>query len=159
MIITFNRAAMLSVGCPARILLIIACIWAGTAWAAAEPYGYPFDDPFVATVVGTPEADRATFSIHVPTKRASLTVFKDRKVPDFLLFYEAKLRYSYAVQKKAAPLVFLIAGTGGSYTGGHISAQAKAFYAAGFHVVSLSSPTVPNFVVSVKDVGHRPCGA
>ncbi|HED18458.1 MAG TPA: alpha/beta hydrolase [Gammaproteobacteria bacterium] len=130
-------------------LLLIVCSWVAAAWAATESYGYPFDDPFVATVVGTPEADRARFDVDVPTKRDSLTIFKDRKVPDFL-FYEAKLRYSYALQKKAAPLVFLIAGTGGSYTGGHISAQAKAFYAAGFHVVSLSSPTVPNFIVAAS---------
>lgn len=130
-------------------LLLVACFWALTGWAATEPYGYPFDDPFVATVVGTPEEDKAKFDIHVPTKRDSLTVFKDREVPDFL-FYEAKLRYSYALQKKAAPLVFLIAGTGGAYNGGHISAQAKAFYNAGFHVVSLSSPTIPNFVVAAS---------
>jgi len=130
-------------------LLLIACSWVVTGWAATEPYGYPFDDPFVATVVGTPDEDKAKFDIHVPTKRDSLTVFKDREVPDFL-FYEAKLRYSYALQKKAAPLVFLIAGTGGAYNGGHISAQAKAFYHAGFHVVSLSSPTIPNFVVAAS---------
>jgi len=130
-------------------LLLVACFWAVTGWAATEPYGYPFDDPFVATVVGTPDEYRAKFDIHVPTKRRSLTVFKDREVPDFL-FYDAKLRYSYALQKKAAPLVFLIAGTGGSYTGGHISAQAKAFYHAGFHVVSLSSPTVSNFIVAAS---------
>ncbi|HHJ18127.1 MAG TPA: alpha/beta hydrolase [Gammaproteobacteria bacterium] len=129
--------------------LLAACFWAVTAWAAAEPYGYPFDDPFVATVVGTPEEDRAKFDIHVPTRRDSLTVFEDREVPDFL-FYEAKLRYSYALQKKPAPLVFLIAGTGGAYNGGHISAQARAFYAAGFHVVSLSSPTIPNFIVAAS---------
>jgi len=128
-------------------LLLIACSWTVTAWAATEPYGYPFDDPFVATVVGTPEEDKAKFTIDVPTKRDSLTVFKDRKVPDFL-FYEAKLRYS--LQKKPAPLVFLIAGTGGAYNGGYISAQAKAFYAAGFHVVSLSSPTIPNFIVAAS---------
>ncbi len=129
--------------------LILAACWAVTGWAATEPYGYPFDDPFVATVVGTPEADRAKFSVHVPTKRDSLTVFKDREVPDFL-FYEARLRYSYALQDKPAPLVFLIAGTGGAYNGGHISAQAKAFYSAGFHVVSLSSPTIPNFIVAAS---------
>ncbi|MFQ5643977.1 MAG: alpha/beta hydrolase [Thiogranum sp.] len=130
-------------------LLLIAFCLVQTAWATEEPYGYPFDDPFVATVVGTPENDRAKFTVHVPTRRDSLTVFKDRKVPDFL-FYEARLRYSYALQKQAAPLVFLIAGTGGAYNGGHISAQAKAFYSAGFHVVSLSSPTIPNFVVAAS---------
>ncbi len=130
-------------------LLLATCFWAVTGWAAAEPYGYPIDDPFVATVVGTPDADRAKFTLHVPTKRDSLTVFKDREVPDYL-FYEAKLRYSYALQDKAAPLVFLIAGTGGAYNGGHVSAQAKAFYSAGFHVVSLSSPTIPNFVVAAS---------
>ena len=134
-----------------RILsLLLAASWFATsAWAVSETYGYPFDDAFVATVVGTPEAYRAELPEKIPMKMASLTVFEDRVVPDYL-WYEEDLRYSYALQKKAAPLVFLIAGTGGSHTGGKNKNMARAFYQAGFHVVSLSSPTLPNFVVSAS---------
>ena len=130
-------------------LLLAASWFATTAWAVSKSYDYPFDDAFVATVVGTPEQYRAKLPEKIPVKTASLTVFEDRVVPEYL-WYEAELRYSYAVQKKPAPLVFLIAGTGGSYNGGKNQNMARAFYQAGFHVVSLSSPTLPNFVVSAS---------
>ena len=129
--------------------LLLATLWISTSWAATESYDYPFADSFLATVVGTPEKYRAELPEKIPMKRAAITVFEDRVVPDYL-WYEDELRYSYAIQKKAAPLVFLIAGTGGSHTGAKNQMMARAFYQAGFHVVSLSSPTLPNFVVSAS---------
>ena len=45
------------------------------------------------------------------------------------------------IQKGPAPLVFLIAGTGGTYDGEKNTMMGKAFYQAGFHIISLSSPT------------------
>jgi hypothetical protein len=130
--------------------LLLAASWFATAaWAVSESYDYPFDDAFVATVVGTPEQYRARLPEKIPVKAASLTVFEDRVVPEYL-WYEAELRYSYALQKQPAPLVFLIAGTGAAYNGGKNQNMARAFYQAGFHVVSLSSPTLPNFVVAAS---------
>jgi len=102
-------------------VLLAALVWLSTGWAATgsppddASYGYPIKDSFKATVVGTPEAFQKTFPA-VPLKRDRLTVFPDRKVPDYL-WYESELRYSYAFQDKPAPLIFLIAGTGGSYDG------------------------------------------
>ncbi len=131
-------------------IALLAALWfATTAWAASESYGFPFDDAFVATVVGTPEEYRAELPEDIPLRRGRLTVFEDRVVPDYL-WYEEDLRYSYALQRRAAPLVFLIAGTGASHTGAKNQMMARAFYQAGFHVVSLSSPTLPNFVVSAS---------
>jgi len=135
-------------------VLLAALVWLSTGWAATgspqddSSYGYPIKDSFTATVVGTPEAYQKTFP-PVPLKRARLTVFPDRKVPDYL-WYESELRYSYAFQDKPAPLIFLIAGTGGSYDGQKNVAMADAFYHAGYHVVSLSSPTLPNFIVAAS---------
>jgi len=135
-------------------VLLAALVWLSTGWAATgsppddASYGYPIKDSFKATVVGTPEAFQKTFP-PVPLKRDRLTVFPDRKVPDYL-WYESELRYSYAFQDKPAPLIFLIAGTGGSYDGQKNVAMADAFYHAGFHVVSLSSPTLPNFIVAAS---------
>jgi len=57
------------------------------------------------------------------------------------------------LQKKAAPLIFLIAGTGSSHNGGTNYQMARAFYQAGFHVVSLSSPTFSNFVIAASRTG------
>ena len=132
-------------------------LWLTACWASAgsvqdtASYAYPIDDNFKATVVGTPEKYRKTFP-EIPVKLDRLTVFPDRKVPDYL-WYESELRYSYAFQDKPAPLIFMIAGTGGSYDGGKNKALGKAFYAAGFHVVSISSPTLPNFIVSASKTG------
>ena len=137
--------------------LIIAISWLGVASAAGEStpsvdsYQFPIHDRYKATVVGTPEAYQQKFP-DAPVKFDRLTVFPDRKAPEYL-WYEAELRYSYAFQDKPAPLIFMIAGTGGSYNGGKNQAMGKAFYDAGYHVVSLSSPTLPNFIVSASRTG------
>jgi len=138
-------------------VLLAALVWLSTGWAATgspgddSSYGFPIEDSFKATVVGTPEADQKVFP-PIPVKVDRLTVFPDRKAPDYL-WYESQLRYSYAFQDKPAPLIFLIAGTGGSYNGQKNQAMGRAFYRAGFHVVSLSSPTLPNFIVSASKTG------
>lgn len=140
-----------------RVVFLLGLLWLGTCWAstgspqADDSYGFPIKDNFEATVVGTPDGYRKDFSpIDINVDR--LTVFPDRKVPDYL-WYEAQLRYAYAFQDKPAPLIFLIAGTGGSYNGQKNVAMGRAFYKAGFHVVSLSSPTLPNFIVSASKTG------
>jgi hypothetical protein len=136
-------------------LFLAACWFMATPAAASKSavnvgdYDYPITNRYEATVVGTPKHFLAKVPEKIPVKEARLKVFKDRKVPDYL-WYEEELRYSYALQKKPAPLIFMIAGTGGAYNGAKNVAMGKAFYAAGFHVVSLSSPTLPNFVVAAS---------
>jgi hypothetical protein len=118
---------------------------------SSESYDYPFDNTYLATVLGTPEEYRAELPEEIPLKKRKIQVF-DREVPEALWFDE-ELRYSYALQKGPAPLVFLIAGTGASYDGGKNTNMARAFYKAGFHVVSISSPTYMNFIVSSSESG------
>jgi len=118
---------------------------------SSESYDYPFDNAYLATVLGTPEKYRAELPKEIPLKKSKIKIF-DRDVPD-ALWYDQELRYSYALQKQAAPLVFLIAGTGASYDGGKNTNMARAFYKAGFHVVSISSPTYMNFIVSSSKSG------
>ena len=118
---------------------------------SSESYDFPFDNPFLATVLGTPEDYRAELPERIPLRKREIKIF-DRDVPD-PLWFDDELRYSYALQKRAAPLVFLIAGTGASYDGGKNTNMGKAFYKAGFHVVSISSPTHMNFIVSSSKSG------
>ncbi len=99
------------------LVLLLAVSWLTVGWSSEEPYDFPFDNPFVATVAGTPEEYRADLPEKIPLKKRRITIFEDREVPE-ALWYAEQLRYSYALQKQAAPLVFLIAGTGGSYDGG-----------------------------------------
>ena len=135
-----------------RLLQVLALVTVGLLARPVQAYDYPFDDPFVATVVGTPVEYRAKLDVKVPLKRRSIKVFEDRETPD-LFFYDDEFRYSYALQKGPAPLIFIIAGTGGSHDGHGVRWLGKVFYQAGFHYVGLTSPTHSNFIVSASESG------
>jgi hypothetical protein len=132
-----------------------ALLYASLTTAAvvpAEDYGYPITDRFAATVVGTPPEYAAQLPKNIPFKGRSITIFPERVTPD-VFFYGAELLYSVALQDHKAPLIFLIAGTGASHNGSKNLNMAKAFYQAGFHVVSISSPTYNNFVIAASETG------
>lgn len=131
---------------------LLAAIWLSIGWASTDSYDYSIKNRYLATVIGTPSAQRAELPKKIPLKRRSITIFKDRKVPD-VFWFDKKLRYSQALQKDPAPLVFLIAGTGADYNGAKNVNMARAFYQAGFHVVSISSPTSMNFIVAASKSG------
>ncbi len=134
------------------VYLLLAACWASLGWAASGSYEYPITNKYLATVLGTPAEYRAVLPEHIPLQKRRITIFKDRKVPDFL-WYDSELRYAQALQKGPAPLVFLIAGTGAAYDGAKNTNMARAFYQAGFHVVSISSPTYMNFIVAASRSG------
>jgi hypothetical protein len=117
-----------------------------------ENYGYPIIDRFEATVIGTPSEFAAPLPKSIPFKERRITIFPDRVTPD-VFFYGSELLYSVALQKRDAPLIFLIAGTGAAHNGSKNKNMAKAFYQAGFHVVSISSPTFNNFVTAASKTG------
>ena len=117
----------------------------------APAYDFPIENRWKATVVGTPPEYRAKLPEEIPLKKRRIEIF-DREVPE-ALWHDQELRYSYALQKDPAPLVFLIAGTGASYDGGKNTNMGKAFYDAGFHIVSISSPTHMNFIVAANSTG------
>ncbi len=120
--------------------------------ANVENYGYPITDRFEATVVGTPTAFEAELPKSIPFKERRITIFPDRVTPD-VFFYGSELLYSVALQNHDAPLIFLIAGTGAAHNGSKNRNMARAFYQAGFHVVSISSPTFNNFVTAASKTG------
>jgi predicted alpha/beta-fold hydrolase len=132
-----------------RLLSVVFVAVFATSALGAANYGYPLTDKYAATVVGTPHDFQADLPKSIPFKRHRITIFPDRKVPD-ALWYDAEMLYSAAMQDDPAPVVFLIAGTGASHNGSKNFEMARAFYQAGFHVISLSSPTYPNFLVSAS---------
>ncbi len=75
----------------------LACLCASLlvslAQAADEPYNYPHHDGYVATVVGTPAADRAVLPKKIPFKGRRIVMFENRHVPD-AIWFERELRYS-----------------------------------------------------------------
>ncbi len=118
----------------------------------ANAYDYPFSDPYAATVVGTPDEFVAELPKEVPLKLDSIEIFPQREVPDNL-WNLMELRYSYLRQKGPAPLIFLVAGTGASFQSAKMQMMQKAFYQAGYHVISITSPTHPNFIVAASTSG------
>lgn len=131
------------------LLTLLGLALASVSWASSGPYDYPFADPYVATVISTPSEFEAPLPEKVRMKMLALTVFENRNIPD-VFWYQNKLRYSLAYQKKKAPLIFVIAGTGASFYSSNMQLFQKAFFEAGFHVISLSSPTHPNFIVTAS---------
>jgi hypothetical protein len=139
-----------------RLIRWVACavlVALPVSWAsAAEDYGYPLRDRFLATVVGTPAQFQADLPEDIPFRSRTITIFEEREAPD-ALFFDQDMRYSAALQRGRAPVMFLIAGTGAAHNGGKNVFMAKAFYEQGFHVISLSSPTFLNFVTSASATG------
>jgi len=133
------------------VLLVLLLALSGRAVDGAA-YDYPLANPYEATVVGSPSPYAATLPETIRAKTYELKVFKDRQTPE-LFWYWDTLRYALAWQKKKSPLVFVIAGTGASHKSSKMQILQKAFFQAGFHVVSLPSPTHPNFIVSASVTG------
>ncbi|WGF87269.1 alpha/beta hydrolase [Marinivivus vitaminiproducens] len=116
---------------------------------AEAAYDYPFTNPFEATVLGTPPQQRFVPQGPIPSVEREITVFPDRDVPGPFWFMRG-LNYTEALQDHAAPLIFLIAGTGSTHNAAKSLGLQAAFYEAGYHAITLPSPTSPNFIVTAS---------
>ena len=134
-------------------LLIIACLLLPIpALAAGDGYGYPIPGSYEATILGTPVALMPELPAKIPTRQLVLDVIPDRDRPP-VFFYDEGLRCTFAYQKVKAPLVFLIAGAGANDRSPKILVMMKTLYQAGFHVITLPSPTHANFIISASQSG------
>ncbi|HJV67119.1 MAG TPA: alpha/beta hydrolase [Geomonas sp.] len=133
-----------------RLLLVIAClVTLANPVLAAEQYGYPIADPYDSTILGTPAKLMPVFPAKMRTRQLALDVVPGRSKPP-IFFYDNGLHCTFAWQKEKAPLIFLIAGMGSGDRASKLLTMMKAFYAAGFHVITLPSPTSANFIVSAS---------
>ncbi|MES1943459.1 putative serine protein kinase PrkA [Salinisphaera sp. PC39] len=124
--------------------LLLAC----APWAQADPgYDYPLEDPLAATVVGTPEEFRAALPENLPLALRELPPPVERPTPE-VLGYARPLHYGLAAQDGPAPLAYVIAGTGGDALGANNRLLARILHDAGFHVVTLPSPTTVTFMLN-----------
>lgn len=126
------------------LLLPLAC-------PAAEEPPFPFDDPYKATVLGTPPELRYHFVSPVRPDTQAIRI-QERNVPE-LFEYSRDMFFTTAMHNGPAPLMFLIAGTGAEHNSVKMAFLTQVFYEAGFHVAALSSPTHMNFVVSASAHG------
>jgi pimeloyl-ACP methyl ester carboxylesterase len=132
-------------------VLFIACLvlLPVPGLAADDGYGYPIPGSYEATILGTPASLVPVLPTKIQTRRIVLDVIRDRQKPP-IFFYDSGLRCTFAYQEQKAPLVFLIAGSGAGDQASKLMIMMKAFYQAGFHVITLPSPTNANFIVSAS---------
>ena len=137
-------------------LVILACLLLvpTVCRAADDGYGYPFFGAYEATILGTPTTLKSQPPEEIPVQQRTIDVYPALQKPE-LFYYDEGVRYSFAGQEKKAPLVFLIAGTGSSHRAPKLVTMMEEFYAAGYHVVTLPSPTHPNFIISAS-ASHVP---
>jgi predicted alpha/beta-fold hydrolase len=105
-----------------------------------------------ATVFGTPPQDIAPMPDHVPLIEINLRMPWAQPVPN-VFWFDRKLRVWFSAQDKPAPLAIVIAGTGGDGNTSSLSTLRGALYGAGYHVLTLPSPTFPGFIVSASSTG------
>jgi hypothetical protein len=131
---------------------IALCLLLGlpiTAMAVDKPYFYPYVNPLEATVMELPPYYNADIPDKVPTRTFKVYPFPEREIPE-VFWYEDGLVCSLTYQKKEAPLIFIIAGTGARHNSPKMVNMQKALYQAGYHVISITSPTHMNFIVNAS---------
>ena len=127
------------------------CLSASAMAVDVDPatYGYPLKNPFEATIATTPPDMRPELPADddIDQDDYTLTLRPEREfiLPDNFWAVK-KLRYRLAKQDHAAPLIFLIAGTGAPYSSTINEFLKKLYYKEGYHVVQLSSPTSYDFM-------------
>lgn len=105
-----------------------------------------------ATVFGTPPQNIAPMPATVPLQEIDISMPWARPVPK-VLWFDGRLRVWFSAQEKPAPLAIVISGTGSDGNTTKLSTLRGALYGAGYHVLTLPSPTFPGFIVSTSSTG------
>src|SRR5271154_4689787 len=150
------------------IIRITLVAWVvGASFAMAAPTVAPPPDPAAgltdsasladsaglrATVFGTPPQDMARLPDKVPLSEINITLPWRHPVPD-VLWFDGKLRVWLSAQKNPAPLAIVIAGTGSDGNTAKLAVLRAVLYEAGYHVLTMPSPTFPGFIVSTSSTG------
>jgi len=105
-----------------------------------------------ATVFGTPPQAMAPMPESVPLQEINIALPWARPVPE-IFWFDRRLRAWFSAQQKPAPLVIVISGIGSDGNTDTISILRGALYGAGYHVLTMPSPTFPGFIVSASSTG------
>lgn len=137
-----------------RRLCHLMLLWVGVCCAAqATDYPYPITNPFEATIATTPKPLQPTVPETKRIKQKDYSLNLTKQEPHLLpknFWPVHRFGYRLARQKQAAPLIFIIAGTGSHYSSSTSEFLKKLFYGAGMHVVQLSSPTSYDFMAAAS---------
>lgn len=135
-----------------RFHILLAAVLLLASPVNTPAYDYPVANPYIATIAGTPTNYKADLKLAIPEEHKELRIAEGRKVPP-IFWFQNRMKYSVTLQDRKAPLIFVIAAAGSSYNSPTTNILQRAFYKAGFHVVCLSSPTHPNFMVTASTTG------
>src|ERR1700678_2514032 len=105
-----------------------------------------------ATVFGTPPQDIAPLPAKVPLLEMDLALPWRLPIPQ-VFWFDKRLRVWLSAQDKPAPLAIVISGTGSDGNTAKLSTLRGALYGAGYHVLTMPSPTFPGFIVSTSSTG------
>lgn len=105
-----------------------------------------------ATVFGTPPEDIAPLPARVPLLEMDLALPWRLPTPA-VFWFDRRLRVWLSAQDKPAPLAIVIAGTGSDANTTKLATLRAILYGAGYHVLTLPSPTFPGFIVSASSTG------
>jgi hypothetical protein len=105
-----------------------------------------------ATVFGTPPQNMAPMPSRVPLLEINIAMPWARPVPD-VFWFDRNLRVWFSAQHGPAPLAIVISGTGSDGNTSKLSILRGALYGAGYHVLTVPSPTFPGFIVSASSTG------
>jgi hypothetical protein len=105
-----------------------------------------------ATVFGTPPQDIAPLPAKVPLLEMDLDLPWRLPIPE-VFWFDKRLRVWLTAQDKPAPLAIVISGTGSDGNTAKLSTLRAVLYGAGYHVLTMPSPTFPGFIVSTSSTG------
>jgi len=143
-------------------LAVLAVLFAATAGAGDSPASLPAapgpatgladSAALRATVFGTPPQDIAPLPERVPLLEMDLALPWRRPVPD-VFWFDKRLRVWFSAQERPAPLAIIISGTGSDGNTAKLSTLRAVLYGAGYHVLTMPSPTFPGFIVAASSTG------
>ena len=151
----------IEIGGLARGLSLLALWIAGLATAAQPAVEFSGPGPATgladsaalrATVFGTAPQDLVPMPQTVPLREINIALPWARPVPA-VFWFDRKLRAWISAQKHPAPLAVVISGTGSDGNTAKIAMLRAVLYGAGYHVLTLPSPTFPGFVVAASSTG------
>lgn len=132
---------------------LVALVQLAAAHAAEAPAtGLADSAALRATVYGTPPQDIAPLPASVPLREINIKLPWARPLPP-VLWFDARLRVWFSAQDQPAPLAIVVAGTGADGNASSMATLRAVLYGAGYHVLSMPSPTFPRFIASASSTG------
>jgi predicted alpha/beta-fold hydrolase len=143
-----------SAGRTGALALALLCASLHSAASGAEDPATGLADSAAlrATVFGTPPQNIAPLPARVPLQQIDIALPGARPVPP-IFWFDRRLRVWLSVQPRPAPLAVVIAGTGSNGNSADLKLLRAALYGAGYHVLTMPSPTFPGFIVAASSTG------